>query len=110
MRTGRLRHRVEILAPSTSQNGYGEPEGSWTPVATVWAEMVPSLRATREAFAAMSEQRSARLSMECRLRYRDGLSPRETRLRWRDQVYDVEAVMDPDGRRRELLLLCFVLE
>lgn len=110
MRTGRLRHRVEIQSLSTTQDGYGEAVETWATVATVWGEMIPSLRATREAFAAVSEQRSARLSMECRLRYRDGLSPGGTRLRWNGAVYEVEAVMDPDGRRRELLLLCFVQE
>lgn len=110
MRTGRLRHRVEIQQLSTTQDGFGEAVETWTPVAKVWAEMIPSLRATREAFAATSEQRSARLSMECRMRYLDGLSPRETRLRWRGSEFEVEAVMDPDGRRRELLLLCYVQE
>jgi head-tail adaptor len=59
MRTGRLRHRIEILALTTLQNSYGEPEESWSPVAMVWAEMIPSLRATREAFAAVSERRRA---------------------------------------------------
>jgi SPP1 family predicted phage head-tail adaptor len=110
MRTGRLRHRVEIQRLTTTQDSYGEPVETWTKTATVWAEMLPSLRATREAFAAQSEQRSARLSMECHMRYRAVLTPKETRLIWEDKVYEVEAVMDPDGRRRESLLLCYVRE
>lgn len=110
MRTGRLRHRIEIQTLSVAQDGYGEEVETWTTGATVWGKMLPSLRATREAFAAQSEQRSARTSMECHLRFRTGLSAKTTRLGWQGKVYEVEAVMDPDGRRRELLLLCYALE
>jgi SPP1 family predicted phage head-tail adaptor len=93
-----------------AQDGYGEEVESWTTTVTVWGEMLPSLRATREAFAGQSEQRSARLTMECHMRYRTGFSPKSSRLGWDGKVFDVEAVMDPDGRRRELLLLCFTRE
>ena len=110
MRSGRLRHRIEILALTVAQDGYGEEIETWMMQATVWGEMLPSLRATREAFAAQSEQRSARQSMECRMRYREGLSPKTTRLSWDGKVFDVEAVSDPDGRRRESLLFCYVRE
>ena len=110
MRTGRLRKRIEIQALTTAQDGYGEPVETWTTAATVWGELTPSMRATREAFAGVSQQRAARLTMEARIRWLGGLSPSSTRLRCDGKVYEVEAVMDPDGRKRELLLFCYVIE
>jgi SPP1 family predicted phage head-tail adaptor len=110
MRAGRLRRRIEIQALISAQDGYGEPLESWATTATVWGELTPSMRATREAFAGVSQQRAARLTMEARVRFMDGLSPSTTRLRSSGRVYEVEAVMDPDGRQRELLLFCYMLE
>ena len=110
MRAGRLRKRIEIQTLTTAQDGYGEPMETWTTTATVWGELTPSMRATREAFAGVSQQRTARLTMEARIRWTDGLSPSTTRLRSAGTVYEVEAVMDPDGRQRELLLFCYLME
>lgn len=110
MQAGKLRQRVEIQTLTTTQDGYGEMVESWATLATVWGEMRPSLRATREAFGASVEQRSARTTYECKLRYKAGLDPYRTRLVWDGRTFDVESVMDPDGRTRELVLLCYVRE
>ncbi len=116
MRAGRLRHRVQVQSLVVSQDGYGEPVETWGTAATVWAEMTPSLRATREAFATVSEQRSARTTYQCRLRHpvpglgAGGLTPKETRVVWQGRVFEVESVMDPDGRGCERVLLCYVRE
>ena len=109
MRAGRLRKRIEIQTLTTAQDGYGEPVETWTTATTVWGELTPSMRATREAFAGVSQQRAARLTLEARIRWLDDLSPSTTRLACAGKVYEVEAVMDPDGRQRELLLFCYVM-
>ena len=109
MRAGRLRYRVTIQTLTVSQNGYGEPAETWTNTATVWGEVTPLIAQTRETFAAASEQRVARQTLNVRLRYRAGIEPGQNRVLWDDQVLEVEAVMDPDGRRYELDLVCYLL-
>ena len=107
MRAGKLRKRVAVQTLTTSQDGYGEPVETWATVDTVWAELTPAVRATRESFAGMSEQRSAHTTFECRIRFIAGLDPYTTRLLHDGVVYEVESIMDPDGRTRELLMLCY---
>lgn len=109
MRAGQLRHRVTIQTLTVSQDGYGEPTETWSNTATVWGEVRPLIAQTREALTQASGQRVARQTFNVRLRWREGIAPATTRVLWDDQVLDVEAVMDPDGRRRELDLICYLL-
>lgn len=107
MKAGKLRHRVTIQTRTISQDGYGDAVETWTSGDTVWAEVTPLLTATREAFVAQSETRSARQTLQVRMRWRDGLTPAGTRLLWDGETLDVESVMDPDGRHAELIVLCY---
>jgi SPP1 family predicted phage head-tail adaptor len=47
----------------------------------------------------------AEASWQVRMRHR-ALSPAANRLVIDGRVFDVEVVMDPDGRRREVVALC----
>lgn len=38
---GRLRHRVTIETRGSGQDSYGQPSGTWSTHATVWAEVMP---------------------------------------------------------------------
>lgn len=110
MRAGQLRERVEILYAAESQNSYGEPAQDWsnpTVTATVWGQLTPLMAQAREAFAVGAEQLQAKTPYQCRLRYRTGLSTRTNRLRANGRTYEITAVMDPDGRERETVVMCY---
>jgi len=101
MRSGELRHRVTIQAKSITQNGFGEPVETWSDVATVWASVQPL--AGREYFQA--QQIKADITLRIRMRYRSGIQP-AMRLLFESRVFEIQAVIDPDERHRELELLC----
>jgi len=109
MRAGKLRQRVTIQTKTETTNDYGEPVESWANSATVWGELTPLLAGTREAFAQQSAQFQARVSWQCRLRWRE-LSPATNRLVVNGTVYEITGAMDPDGRRHELVVLCWEVQ
>ena len=111
MRAGKLRQRVTIQTKTSTPNDYGELVASWTaaPTVTVWGELTPLLAGTREAFASQGAQFQARVSWQCRLRWR-ALSPATNRLLVDGRTFDVTGVMDPDGRRHELVALCWEVQ
>lgn len=96
MRAGQLRYRVTLQQPdATEQSGFAD-------VDTVWAEM-QFAPATNEAIAAGGV--TAIGTQRVRIRYRA-----DVRASWRltmdDRVFQINGYGDPDGRRRELLLVC----
>lgn len=101
MRAGDLHHRVTIQQPVESQNSYGEPIATWQDVATVWAAIEPLQG--RERFDA--QQVVAQVDTRIRIRYRPGITPK-MRVLFGTRVFDIQAVVEPETRRRELQLLC----
>ncbi|MGE5553300.1 MAG: phage head closure protein [Betaproteobacteria bacterium] len=101
MRAGELRHRVTIQQLVESQNEYGEIATTPQTLAAVWGA-VEDLSG-REYFAA--QQVSAEVSTRIRIRYRGGVVPKMQAVA-NGRTYDILAVLDPDGRRRELHLMC----
>jgi SPP1 family predicted phage head-tail adaptor len=101
MNPGELRHRITIEAPTDTQNEYGEPVQGWQPIATVWAAKQDL--AGREFVAA--QQTQAEVTTRFRLRYRDGITAK-MRIRTADgTLYNVASVQDPDGYRRETIIM-----
>ena len=107
MRAGTLRERVTIEAFISAQDAYGEPIEAWGSLAsnpTVWASV--GSRASGEPFISGAVQTMAEVSHTVRLRYRDDITPK-MRLLWRgDRTLYVENVVDPDGRKADLILMC----
>lgn len=101
IRSGRLRHRVELQEPTVAQNTVGELVTTWTTIATVPAEVL-DLRG-REYLTA--REAHAETTTKITLRYRDDLT-RLWRVKHGARVFDVEAVVDLQGRRRVLELMC----
>jgi len=103
MRSGLLRHRVtiqQLVSASPQQDAGGEPDESWSAVATVWGAVEP-LRG-RELFAA--QQVSSEVTGLIRIRYRAGVTPK-MRCVFGTRNYDILAVVDPLERHREMQLL-----
>lgn len=101
MRSGDLRHRIEIQAPGTTQNDYGEILPAWSHFASVWAAIEPI--SGREYFAA--QQMQAEVSHRIRIRYISGVVP-TMRILHGLRVFSIESVQNRDERDRELVLLC----
>lgn len=103
MQAGRLREQVTIQQQSITHNAYGEEIVTWADVATVWASILP--KASGERFITGAAQVQAEITHTVRMRYRSGLSA-EMRLQWGTRNLAVETLVDPDGRTRELVLMC----
>ena len=100
MRAGELRHRVELQEKTETQTALGVTE-TWRTVATLWAD-VRDL-AGREYYAAAQTQ--TEVTTRVRIRYRAGVTP-AWRLLHGARTLEIRSVIDPDGRRRELQLMC----
>lgn len=114
MRAGRLRKRITIQKKTTVQDDYGAAVETWGAPgdgepAEMWGEVAPVMTGTREAFAAAAGQFQARLTAQIRLRWRT-LDPANYRLMADGDTYEIQAVMDPDGRQHELVALCYVVQ
>lgn len=99
IRAGKLNRRITLQTLSATRNGIGQPVQSWSDLATVWAEVVTAGGGEGEG----DNQRVARSTKQFRIRYRAGLSPRETRVVFDGETYDISAV-DEEGLREGLLL------
>ena len=101
MRAGDLRHRLILQHKTTIKDAYNQPIETWTDWKTVWCAFEP-LRG-RERFA--HQERSAESDVRFRIRYLDGVDSATTRGVLDGLTYDIQAVIDVDGRRRELHLM-----
>lgn len=103
MQAGKLRERVTIQREVVTRDSFGAEVNPWTNVATVWASVRPG--ASGERFIAAADQLQATITHAVRIRYREGMSPKQ-RLLWEGKLLGIQSAVDPDGRKRELVLLC----
>lgn len=96
-----LDQRVTLRQRAAGVDGLGQASGAWQDVATVWAQVQP-LRG-REYFAA--GQLQAEVSVRMRIRWRAGVVP-TMRADWRGVPHDIVSVVDVDGARVVLELMC----
>ena len=101
MEAGKLNKRVTIQAPVTATDSSGAPNPTWVDIATVSAAIEP-LRG-REFFSA--QQANNELSHRVTIRYRRGIKP-SYRLMYGIRYLEIESIIDPEERNRELQLMC----
>lgn len=102
MRAGDLRHRVEIGRYVTGADQWGDPlPPTWETVATVWAAV--EALSGRLFFEARqtAEQSDHRIT----IRYRSGIEPGMI-VRHDGREFTVQAVLDREGTKRWLELVC----
>jgi SPP1 family predicted phage head-tail adaptor len=102
IRAGDLRERITVQSKSVTRNSIGDEVVTWPDFATVWAQVEP-LRG-REFFAAAQMQSS--VEVRFRIRYRSDLTVDAHRVLWRGVTYDIRSLIDVDGRRNVLELMC----
>jgi len=98
---GDLRHRITIEKPSEQQSKSGAVIPIWEVAAIVWAEKQDL--SGREYLQA--QQVESLISTRFRIRYRGDITP-NMRVKYGINYYSIEAVLDPDGLKRELHLMC----
>lgn len=106
MRAGTLRERVTIQSFTVMQDEYGEPIETWANLATnpiVWANVAS--RAAGERFISGAEQVQSQISHTVRIRYRSDVTV-QMRLVWGVSLLQIENVIDPNGRKSDLVLMC----
>jgi SPP1 family predicted phage head-tail adaptor len=95
-----MRLRFVIEAPVESATLLGGAMILWQAGATFWGRI--EARAGREANA--TERMEGRVETRISTRFRDGLLPGH-RLRVGARLFEIRAVFDPDGARRDLVIL-----
>ena len=106
MRAGKLRHRITLEYPATSQNATGEEEIVWTelPPGKFSAEVKP-LRGTEQFLAGQVIG-----SEDTRITLRWSLNVDQVTDKWRVRfaglIYDIREVNHIDFGQRELELMC----
>ena len=101
MDAGKFDQRVTIQRRVTTQDEYGQEVVEWADLAHPWAQAAP--QRGREYVAAGQAQ--AEVPVIFRIWWRAGID-QTMRVLWRGQPHDITAVIDPQGARRMLELVC----
>lgn len=100
--TGSLSERVTIEQEARTSNGQGGYTTGWSPLATVWAEVIPL--SGDEAITAQVERAVARYRVS--IRRRDDVTAKH-RLIWRGQTLAIKSALPhPKDLRGGLLMIC----
>lgn len=94
MDPGQLNERITLQSRAAGLDGMGQAIGTWTDVATVWAQVMP-LRG-REFFAAAQVQQE--LSIKVTMRYRADVVP-TMRIVWQGKPHDITGVVQLGGKK-----------
>lgn len=106
MKAGRLRHRVTLQSLATGspqKTEMGSADQAWADVVTVWADIRP-LQGTKLFNA---QQVQSDVTTEIEIRYRAGVTAK-MRAKHGTNLYDIEAVIQPDARPIRLVLHCSI--
>lgn len=99
IRAGELRDRVTLQRWTPADDPRWGQGGSWTEYATVWASVTPTQAVERLRDQGVQSE----VSHQIRLRYRPDVAAKD-RVLYRGKPLDVVGVIDPDGRKRELMI------
>jgi SPP1 family predicted phage head-tail adaptor len=107
MITGKLRKRVQFQSLSTTPDAYGQPQNTWTTFYTCFAE-IDVLRSQMlydpSQFVAQSTYR-----IVIRYPWAVTIAPNQ-RVVWENTAFNIQAVVNPEMRNRELQILAYVLD
>lgn len=99
---GRLNRRILIQSSVTTQGAAGDPDDSWQDVASTWASITAP---TSKEIYALGPGFTAQVTHKITIRWRPGIS-NGMRILFRDRIFQIQTVSDPDEGRVELNLMC----
>lgn len=102
-----MRHRIEIGRYVEGRDEWGDPLPNpvWQPVATVWA----AVEALTGRLYFEAQQSNIQADRRITIRYCRGIEPGML-VRHDGRELEIQAVLDRDGRRRWLQLMCREVE
>lgn len=98
---GALRQPLTLQAPVRTEGEGGTATVAWSPVAQVWAAILPL--AGREMVWA--DAMTGRVTHEVRIRFRVGVLP-EMRFSAGSRLFEIRAVLDEGEQHRWLVCFC----
>jgi len=101
MRSGLLRHRVIIEERQTGRDSSGAPVDTWSLVTEIWGNS--QIVTGRERWA--NEHTATTYTAAISIRNRTDLKT-EMRVKFGARTLEIQAIIDPTGRGKELKLLC----
>jgi SPP1 family predicted phage head-tail adaptor len=101
MQAGKLNTRLTLQHATLTRDEMGGEIETWVDVVIVWASKAH--QTSREFFAA--QKINAETTDLFVIRYREGITTKMRAVCY-GKTYDIIGAPDPDGRRRELHLLC----
>ncbi len=103
---GALRERVTIQSLSTTYDSMGAPVATPVTVATVWASVRPQrYQSGVESLVQALGREAVQTTHTVTIYWRDDVTELN-RLAWKGKVLDIRRVIDPDGKRTWLELMC----
>ncbi len=102
MRTGALRHKIEIQAFIITEDELGNQTEEWAKVAEAWAAVEPV--SGKEYWAAAAAQAEATIKVTMRAPGVE-VGP-SNRIIFDGRTLEVESVINVEERNRELVLMC----
>lgn len=102
MRGGLLRNRIDILAPTKVKDGSGYIT-TWDPIAN-GSDVAASVTFMGGREALLDQTLKSIKVYKIMLRFRDDVTE-SMQVRFGAELLDITAVDDPDGRRRDLLIM-----
>jgi len=101
MQAGKLNKRVQLQEPAETQNSTGEEIQSYSTYTTVWASIEPLQGRELEH----AQQISAEVSHRVKIRYNANVAAKD-RVIYGSRTLEIEAVLNPEERNEELILMC----
>ena len=106
MRAGELRERITIERATSVQDEFGEPIPTWFEAAEVFACVLPQRYTSgAEALVQALGREAVQTSYTVTIYWRGDVVETD-RIIWNGRELDIRRVIDPDGRRMWLELLC----
>lgn len=104
-----MRERIAIERAAVTLDEFGEPVETWALVATVWAAVLPQKYTSGVEALSQALGREAVVTTHTVTIYWRGDVLETDRITWNGRLLDIRRVIDPDGRRTWLELLCEAL-
>lgn len=102
---GLRNRRLVIESKGSTQGVYGEPTGTWTTLATVWAHIKPLQGRELQAAQQMAPEVTHRIAIPYSSTLADPVAMATRRASYGGRVFNIHTVMNPNERNRELIIL-----
>lgn len=104
MRAGDLRHRVTFQSRSMAADTYGAQSPVWTDVATVWSDISPLFGRELQAAQQINVEISHSITIRFQQQFAGPKAVAAMRIVYGDRIFNIHASIDPDERRKSLVL------